>query len=314
MTADLLDSRARETTWHEALFYRTNDEYVAGVQAFVDGALDAGQPVLLALPRPHVALMAEAMAGVVDGVRLADMTEIGRNPNRIIPTIQRFLDEYPGQPVSFVGEPIWPGRTEAEIAEATRHEALINHAFADSDAAVLCPYDVGRLAPTVVADASRTHPVVVEGSRRQSSDRYQDPVSVWADVAHLPAPPADAETLAIHAGSLSDLRRAARRLARRAGVAGLRADDLLVAVTELATNSLVHARGAGTLTLWTEPGAVVGEVRDAGLLADPMAGRRQPPADLLGGRGLWMVNHLCDLVQLHSDESGTVVRVRVHAA
>ncbi len=58
------------------------------------------------------------------------MAELGRNPARIIPEVQAFTDKHPGQRVRFVGEPIWPGRSAAEICEATRHEALLNLAFA----------------------------------------------------------------------------------------------------------------------------------------------------------------------------------------
>ena len=43
------------------------------------------------------------------------------------------------------------------------------------------------------------------------------------------------------------------------------------------------------------------EVRDAG--------RERPAIDRDGGRGLWMVNQLCDLVELRSGDMGTVVRI-----
>ena len=51
-------------------------------------------------------------------------------------------------------------------------------------------------------------------------------------------------------------------------------------------NHLRHGGGPGTLRIWREDGAVVCEVRDA------------------GGRGLWMVNQLCDLVQLRTMHLG----------
>jgi anti-sigma regulatory factor (Ser/Thr protein kinase) len=38
-----------------------------------------------------------------------------------------------------------------------------------------------------------------------------------------------------------------------------------------------------------------------------------PPIEQYGGRGLWIVNQLCDLVQIRSAPSGTVVRVHTHA-
>ena len=54
------------------------------------------------------------------------------------------------------------------------------------------------------------------------------------------------------------------------------------------------------------------EVRDAGRIENPMAGRERPPPERDGGRGLWMVNQLCDLVQLRSFPDGVTVRVHMY--
>ncbi|HSK35434.1 MAG TPA: ATP-binding protein, partial [Actinomycetota bacterium] len=90
------------------------------------------------------------------------------------------------------------------------------------------------------------------------------------------------------------------------------APDLVQAVDELATNSLRHGGGRGTLRIWRDAGALVCEVRDAGRLEDPMAGRERPAAERDRGRGLWMVNQLCDLVQLRSFPEGAAVRVHLY--
>jgi hypothetical protein len=47
------------------------------------------------------------------------------------------------------------------------------------------------------------------------------------------------------------------------------------------------------------------------VIDDPLAGRERPAGLHDGGRGLWMVNHLCDLVQVRSSPAGTVVRLRL---
>jgi anti-sigma regulatory factor (Ser/Thr protein kinase) len=53
------------------------------------------------------------------------------------------------------------------------------------------------------------------------------------------------------------------------------------------------------------------EVRDQGRITHAFAGRERPPDDHPGGRGLWLVNHLCDLVQIRSRPDGNVVRLRM---
>jgi anti-sigma regulatory factor (Ser/Thr protein kinase) len=102
------------------------------------------------------------------------------------------------------------------------------------------------------------------------------------------------------------------RFGTAAGLEEARTTDLVLAVDEVATNSLRHGGGRGTLQIWREDGAVVCEVRDAGRIQDPMAGRERPALDRDGGRGLWMVNQLCDLVQLRTLPAGAVVRLHLY--
>ncbi len=44
-------------------------------------------------------------------------------------------------------------------------------------------------------------------------------------------------------------------------------------------------------------------------LTDPLAGRRRPDPWAEGGMGLYLVHHLCDLVQVRTGPAGTTVRV-----
>jgi anti-sigma regulatory factor (Ser/Thr protein kinase) len=39
--------------------------------------------------------------------------------------------------------------------------------------------------------------------------------------------------------------------------------------------------------------------------------RERPPDRRSGGRGLWIVNHLCDLVQVRSSQAGNVIRLHM---
>lgn len=127
--------------------------------------------------------------------------------------------------------------------------------------------------------------------------------------APLPAPPAEALTIAIMPAGLSAMRAVVGRQAERAGLAPERRDDLVLAVNELATNSIRHGGGAGMLTLWETDDALVCEVTDAGRLTDPRAGRALPPPGQIGRYGLWLVHQVCDLVEQRSLPHGNLVRV-----
>lgn len=303
--------RSRPTLRHEAFLYRDAHEYVAGVGVFVAASMEADRPVLVAVPGDHAGVIADWIGQHDGGVQFLDMTELGRNPGRIIPAVQAFVDRHPEREKSVVGEPIWPGRSHAEVAEVTRHEALINRALASTALHVLCPYQVTALSGTVLSDAYRTHPVVQRDGRHRLSSTFADPEEVWRSVGELPPTPPHARRLAFDAAGLSTVRDAVQATATRAGIAPNRIEDLVVATSEIAGNSIRHAGGSGALQTWTESDAAVCQVHDHGVLIDPLAGQRRPDPLSERGWGLWLANQLCDLVQLHSDGGGTSVRLRV---
>ncbi|GLP70312.1 anti-sigma regulatory factor [Streptomyces sp. TUS-ST3] len=295
---------------HPALFYRDEQEYLAGVVPFVRKALAAGEPVAVAVPAERLGLL-KAEIGAGEAVRFLDMREAGRNPGRIIPGVLRaFADaQPPGTRVSIVGEPIWAGRSATEYPACVQHEALINAAFQGREVTILCPYDTRRLDPQVVADAYATHPVVVDaGSGREEESPRYDFEGVHARY-NAPLPPApDVPAHAFVADVLGEIRHFASEAAERFGLVRPRLDDLALAVAELTTNSVVHGGGSGLLRVWAEDGYVVCEVRDRGHLTDLLAGRRPPTRDQYGGRGLLIVNLVADLVRVHTGPDGTTVR------
>src|SRR5262249_32278068 len=97
----------------------------------------------------------------------------------------------------------------------------------------------------------------------------------------------------------------------RAWLPSTRAIDLVLAVSEVAANTLRHSSGGGTIFLWLADGEVVCELRDAGHITDPLAGRRLPDPQPAGGHGLWLVNRSVDLTEIRSGPSGTVTRLHM---
>ena len=295
---------------HIAMLYQGVREYVEGILGFLQEGGDF--PALVAVPGPHADLLRRHMSGLSDRTQFVDMHLLGRNPRRIIPAIREFLDGHPDRHVDFVGEPIWPGRTAAEVAEATQHESLLNLAFGETSMSILCPYDVERLDPSVLDDSLRTHPVVIERGERRDSPQYTDPATLcepgrWP----LPPPPWGARVLAFDARHLVRVRHVVQRRAAEAGLAHEPMHDLLLAINEAATNTVRHVPGRGILRLWQEPGSLVCEIRDRGRIDDPLADRYFPDDEAEGGWGLLLVNQLCDLVELRSDAGGTTLRMHM---
>jgi anti-sigma regulatory factor (Ser/Thr protein kinase) len=300
---------------HEALMYAGNEEFLAGTLPFISAGIEAGEPVLVAVDSAKIALLRSALSADARHVQFADMREIGGNPARIIPVWKYFLDSRSARHgrARGIGEPIWPGRSEAELVECHRHEALLNLAFAEgAPLTLLCPYDTAALDAEVIAGAHRSHPTIVAGEARTPSCAYCGLGAVAASFSEpLPEPRSPADALEFTAENLAEVRMFVVRRALDAGLAAERAEDLVLAVNEVATNSVRYGGGSGTLRAWREPGALICDVRDGGRLDDPLAGRRRPSGEQVGGYGLWLANQVCDLVQLRSQADGVAVRMHM---
>jgi anti-sigma regulatory factor (Ser/Thr protein kinase) len=127
----------------------------------------------------------------------------------------------------------------------------------------------------------------------------------------LSTPPDGAEVLRYRA-DLAEARKFTAARARRAGLPPGRANDLVIAVAELAANTLVHTSGPGTLTIWVTDDEIICQVHDQGQITNPHAGMARPAPDAPGGgRGLWAVYQVCDQVEISTGQAGTTVRVHI---
>ena len=297
---------------HEAIFYDTDDEYVAGTVPEIRSTVTRDGAVLVAVGGAKRRLLGDALGAEAERVRFIDMEALGRNPSCIIPAWREFLDDSGPQPVLGIGEPAWPGRSDAELVECSRHESLLNLAFGGGRPwRLLCPYDTGALAAGVLAEARRNHPYVRDHGSSDPSGEYGGRHAILDRDDELPDPPRQPVELGFTDGDLALVRHFTSDHARGAGMRNDRVPDLVLAVHELVANSLRHGGGRGLLRMWAHDGMFVCEVVDAGHIADPLAGRGRRDVIGTSGRGLWIVNHLCDLVQMRSTPRGTVVRLHM---
>lgn len=310
--SETVDARSRRPGYrHVVGLYDGDEAFLDATAPFVREGVEAGEVVLVALAPTKIEWLRDALGRDSAAVRFVDMQALGSNPGTLIPVWRDFVDEHApaGRAVRGVGEPVWPERSSAAVAECHHHEALLNVAFPDDpDFALLCPYDTRTLAPEVLDGALARHPYPADRPAGPAT-RYRPAEVVDATLTEpLPPPPSETRTLTFTVHEMRGLRALVRAEALARGLGTDRCDDLVLAVTEVAANSIRHGPGWGTLRVWHEGGHLVCEVTDGGRIRDPLVGRRRP--DLSPGcRGLWLVHHLCDLVQLRSTAAGTVVRL-----
>jgi anti-sigma regulatory factor (Ser/Thr protein kinase) len=297
---------------HEALFYRGDDEFLAGLVPFVRNGLERDEAVVVAEPRPRLELLRDALGADAAAVTFLDMAEIGANPGRIISVWAVALDEQvrAGRRLRGVGEPAFHGRRPAELVECQLHEQLLNRAFGDGPAwRLLCPYDEQLLPRSVCHGTREAHPIRSTPADRRTSAAFLADGYLEAFAAPLQQP-REAVLRGIYgAGDVPATRRTVAQYARRCGLPEEQVEVLELAASELATNSIRHGGGTGTLAMWLEPGAAVVEFSDAGHVTDPLVGRLTPSPEQAGGRGLYLVHQLCDLVQVRSSPRGTTIRI-----
>jgi len=113
---------------------------------------------------------------------------------------------------------------------------------------------------------------------------------------------------AFDAGSLYALRAAVAAHATEAGLPPGRADDLVIAVHELAANAVRHGAGHGRLRIWRSDQALLCEIGDDGV---PQAAKAPDAAQWRTepGHGLSLVRQVADQASLRSGPSGTLATI-----
>jgi anti-sigma regulatory factor (Ser/Thr protein kinase) len=299
---------------HEALFYAGRPNFVERVSAFVREGLEGGEPVLVMVTADKIRSLEEELGADAARVSFADMGEAGRNPGRIISAWHDYAAGHlaRGRRLRGVGEPIWAGRSPHELVECQHHESLLNVAFGHADGfRLLCPYDTEALPRDVLAEARRSHPLILDRSQRRECSHYRGLEAIGHATAPLPPPRSSSEEMGFHRTSLSAVRRFVSVRASEAGLESDRVEDLVVSVNEAATNSVRHGGGEGVVRVWRDGSSLVCEIRDRGRVEEPLVGRQRPQPGTNGGHGLWMANQLCDLVQLRTRRNGTAVRLHM---
>jgi hypothetical protein len=136
--------------------------------------------------------------------------------------------------------------------------------------------------------------------------------------------------LGLDLGTLETARARMRACASHAGFPEDQAEDVVLAVHELAANTVRHGGGVGRLRVWNIAGTLHCQVDDGDLLTS--AGQENnhdgnaatKPEGFPGqatvnslpcepGRGLWVVQQIADQMQSLSGPAGTSVLIKVRA-
>lgn len=300
---------------HRALLYSGREEYVALVCAFVREGLAAGEETMVAAPGERLDWIRAELGPDAARVRMEPGDCFFGRPGPRIAGLQRMLvarERAGAPPLRLVAEPplerLRPGAQRALL----RWEAAVNVILAPYAASLLCPYDAVRHPPELLREVRCTHPELVGGAWGGASADYREPEEyLQRRPPRAPFPLGAAHALRRPA-DLAGARTLVRGRARAAGLSSAHTDDLVTAVSEIATNAIEHGRAPRALVVAAADGVLACRVRDSGPgLASPLTGYAVPAGCAASGRGLWLAHQLVDVVDVASGPEGTEVTLEV---
>ncbi|MFR9806225.1 ATP-binding protein [Pseudonocardia sp. RS010] len=303
------DAPGRETDGmvHEGVPYREPALLARELHGPVDDALRGGGQVVAVLDDPNRAALETVLGSAASAVDWRDPVEVHRVPAFTVASRWARLARRNPRPearTTVIAQHLdLPG---LDRAHWIRLDAALTVALDGLPVTMLCPCPADGDLELVRA----THPSLrVDGESRPTGGP-RNPVQVVAEYPPPPPPdlgPPTAE-LTVTLAALPAVRHLVAETAPTAGLDPERTADLVLAVNEIATNSLEHGPGSARLRLWARDG-LVAEVYDVGRMAVPFPGMVAPPTSGVRGRGLWLASELTDVLQVWSDDSGTTVRL-----
>lgn len=287
---------------HEGIPYSGPAALIPAASTLLSAGLRDGDACMVLADSAKLHAVRDVVGEPAGDATFFDMSVHGRNPARVLPALQSFADGHRDRRLRVIAEPVPPGQPAAARAETELNELIFGlPSYRGWHATFSCLYDEATLDGTATASLRTAH-------RDLPGDEVQTRV-MQRFGAPLPSPPPDAKRWSADVTTLSDLRSAVGRLGEVAGLDAERIDDLVYAVNEAVTNSICHGEGRARVLMWFDPGGVWCEVYDRGRILDPLVGRIAPRPGQASGRGLWLINQLCDLVQVRSSSAGTFVRM-----
>lgn len=299
---------------HRCGFYDSSKHLMRQLAPMLATTLARGTTVALAVAPATEAAIEDAFGPSELLVRLSEPGTSGQSGQTLAARRARELRRLTVAhgPVTMVNE----HRAELDGADGsfwTELDAAFGIALADLPVELTCFYPALALHREITDGAHRTHPVLIVGGALRHNPDHLCPRAVLA------ARPAPAPTLlgAPHlqrgfgAWQLNEVRADVEAALVGSGYGQVRAEDVVLAVNEVATNAVEYGSADAKLFLWLAPDGAVCEVHDRGRLRDPLPGLTAPHTSDPRGRGVWIARQICESLHVWSDPSGT--HVRMHA-
>ncbi len=299
---------------HAAGFHDSHQDLIDQLEPLVSAGLERGEPVAMVVrPITDQALRHRLGDGVqlvtlaqpetpepgsgqaVAANRARELRALTGNGTRPITVLAEHISQFDGADGSF-----W-----------TELDAAMNVALAELPVTLTCFFPELPLHQRIVEGARRNHEQLLISGVLRSNPDHRPPREVLLErptaTPDVLGPPD--QRLTFGAWQLHDVRAVVEQALLAADYQLAHAEDVVLAVNEVATNAVEHGAHVAELCLWTGP-ELICEVHDRGILDDPLPGLQAPHPSDPKGRGVWIARQLCDTLHIWADDTGTHVRVR----
>ena len=293
---------------HNALVYESQDAYLARAVPFLRDGIAAGEGAIVAHTRVGIGAMREALGTDARKVTFVDVSAAYTRPARTLAAYHAvYAEQLAKTPAVRAVADVQFGPIPAEWSVWTGYEAVFNRSFGHLPVWVLCSYDANGTPDAILEGVWQTHPEVVTDRAWERSDRFVDPDQLLRWIAPDPTALGGLRSIPVE----DDVERLRERIALELAAAGVetpRSLDMLLAVTEVATNAIRHGRGICDVRVGVIRGRFVCEVVDRGDgFDDPAAGYLAPRPGT--GSGLWLARQLTWEIEAFRSPTGFTVRI-----
>lgn len=299
--------------FHEAAYYDSEAQLLDILLPFLSGGLEAGEPTLVAFGEAHAALVQRAMPRLT-GITYLSGGDMYARPAGAIHAYRKLLADLVAEgatQIRIVGE-LAPWMFGATWDWWCRYESAINRAYNDFPLWSMCAYDTTATPPHVLADVSRTHPMIAApGALHHVNPGFVDPAVLLGQHRPPAEDPLQQEPPVVELTdpTPNDARQAVLAKAPES-VSRRDLETFVTAVSEAVTNAIRHGRPPVLVRLWTGADRVLLTVTDHGAgLSDPYAGLLPRNGLEPGGLGLWLTHQLCSHVAMYRDRDSFTIRL-----
>jgi anti-sigma regulatory factor (Ser/Thr protein kinase) len=293
---------------HNALVYRSVDEYLTRAVPFLRDGLEAGEGAIVAHTRRGISIMREALGADAAQVRFVDVGSAYTRPARTLAAYHQVYAQQLRQTTTLRAvADVQLGPDPREWDLWTGYEAVFNRSFGHLPAWVLCSYDANGTPDPIIEGVWQTHPEIVDGDAWEASGRYEDPDDVMRRVTRAPQPLSQLASIPFGDGA-EQLRERLAATLTAAGIGETETLAMLLAATEIAGNAVLHGGGIQDVRVGHADGRFVCEIEDRGPgFDDPAAGYLAPRHGL--GSGLWVARQLTWRIEFFRSPPGFTTRI-----